>query len=194
MKLLKKFQSEIYDGDVAEGHLELLEITEIIFRRIYNKTKPKRVLEIGFNAGHSAYLWLNNFPEVTYHSVDICFHEYTEECANKMQALYPNFSFTKIDSRLLTPNYMSAYDMIFIDGDHYPTTFRKDFDTARKSGVRWILVDDYATNKFNHHKHIYVMSEVVHNNINDPYERVDVQGYMSNNDTITSCALFEKKR
>ena len=194
MKLLKKFQSEIYDGDVEEGHIELLGTNEVVFSQIYNRTKPKRVLEIGFNAGHSAYLWLNKFPEVTYHSVDICLHEYTEECANKMQVLYPNFSFTKIDSRLLTPNYMSAYDMVFIDGDHSVQAFRKDWDTARKSGVKWILVDDYGTNKFNWHQYIHDLCELVHNDINDPYERVDVQGYMSNDDTMTSCALFERKR
>ena len=49
---------------------------------IYNKYKVKSILEIGFNIGYSASMWLEFDPDKksTLTSIDIGIHKDTESC------------------------------------------------------------------------------------------------------------------
>lgn len=53
-------ESRLLDQSMVEdeGHLVLTERTVETLKRIYKHTEVKSVLEIGFNAGHSAMGWL----------------------------------------------------------------------------------------------------------------------------------------
>ena len=88
--------------------------------------KPKSILEIGFNAGHSACCFLNASPNSSLVTFDICRHG-TEEPAYKVLKKYFDIELVKGDSKITIPewslNNNRKFDFIFIDGGH-------DFDTC----------------------------------------------------------------
>jgi len=128
----------------SEGRLILSERTIETIKTIYKKTNAKRVLEIGFNAGHSSFGVLSLIDDVTYHSIDICQYPHTEVCASKLSDMFPErFSFTKLNSKDLDTNAMSVYDMVFVDGDHRKGPAALDIQKCNQAGVEWILIDDY---------------------------------------------------
>lgn len=132
-----------------EGHLVPSEKTQEIFREVYDQIGPKKVLEIGFNAGHSAFMMLEMYPEVMICSVDIAMHKYTVPNAEKLKEKYPErFAFMKADSKRLIPSTLKNFDTIFIDGDHSVRGISSDLKLARDAKIPYILVDDYLQKWF----------------------------------------------
>jgi predicted O-methyltransferase YrrM len=87
------------------------------------------VMEIGFNAGHSAEVFLKNNSKLTLTSFDLGLHDYVAPAKNYIDETYPN-KHTLIlgDSRTTIPNFFennkhTKFDIIFIDGGH-------DYDIA----------------------------------------------------------------
>lgn len=84
-----------------------------------------RILEIGFNAGHSALLFLLGNPNATLTCFDLGQHAYSRPCAQYLQDLFPE-RLTVIwgDSRKTLPTYIMNYlsqdkfDLVHIDGGH----------------------------------------------------------------------------
>ena len=172
-----------------EGHALLTERTCEVIKQVYEVTKPERMLEIGFNAGHTAFGWLSMFPELTYHSVDICQHSYTETHGKILEKEFGDrFKFGNIDSRKLNGDVirMLAYDMVFIDGDHSFEGLRHDYEICSKAKVKWILIDDYTLAN-------YIKSFLDHINTseNHPYTMVDVYEY-DDHDATSHMALFRR--
>ena len=131
-----------------EGHLVPSEMTQLVFRQIYDIIQPNSIVEIGFNAGHSAYMALMMLPDVKVHAIDICTHSYAETNAKKLEEMFPErFRFTKADSKDLLSHEVTG-DVIFIDGDHSVKGFSSDLRLANESGFDWILVDDYHSKWF----------------------------------------------
>ena len=54
--------------------------------------KPKKILEIGFNAGFSTLLMKMTYPEATINCVDINYHNYVIPCFNRITNDYNNIS------------------------------------------------------------------------------------------------------
>ena len=79
--------------------------------------KPTKVLEIGFNAGHSSLAILSN-PGTHVTSIDICKHSYVTDAKEFIDNLYPGRHTLIIgDSLHVLPNHdKGPYDFIFIDG------------------------------------------------------------------------------
>lgn len=89
---------------------------------LVREKKPGRILEIGFNAGHSACCFLNANPDTEMISFDICRHG-TEQPAYEVLTKYFNLTLVKGDSTLTVPSYFadnstSKFDFIFVDGGH----------------------------------------------------------------------------
>lgn len=87
--------------------------------------KPNiNVMEIGFNAGHSAELFLLNNKELTVTSFDLGVHNYVTTAKEYIDATYPNrHNLILGDSRTTIPIYLEnnkdiKFDIIFIDGCH----------------------------------------------------------------------------
>ena len=81
----------------------------------------KAILEIGFNAGHSACLFLEGNPDVHVVSVDIGFHTYTRPCGELMATVYgERFSLMLMDSIEITKHDLPElfFDGIHVDGYH----------------------------------------------------------------------------
>ena len=90
---------------------------------------PKTIMEIGFNAGHSAEIFLHYSNDTHVTSFDLGEHGYVD-CGKKyIDATFPNrHELILGDSRETVPAFILAnpgrkFDMIFIDGGH-------DFETA----------------------------------------------------------------
>jgi predicted O-methyltransferase YrrM len=116
-----------------------------------------RVLEIGFNAGHSSGMFLSTFPDVTVTSVDICHHAYTRPAYDRLRELFPGGRLTlhcgnsvKVVPKLADedPGLLAAHDTVFIDGGHlYVVAFHDLLAAApyAKPGAL-VVVDDCSTN------------------------------------------------
>lgn len=82
------------------------------------------VLEIGFNAGHSAEIFLNNNPTLTLTSFDLGCHDYVLAAKKYIDKMYPNrHTLILGDSTVTVPLFINDnpgknFDLIFIDGGH----------------------------------------------------------------------------
>ncbi len=80
------------------------------------------ILEIGFNAGHSALLMLTANPQLKYTAIDLCCNLYTRECYQYLKSVFGE-SITLIEgnSMIELPKLLhvdNSFDGYIIDGDH----------------------------------------------------------------------------
>lgn len=121
---------------------------------VLNVVDPKSILETGFFAGASAFMWLH-LSDANLTSVDPMQNLYNPETkhdgnlenVDKLQKAFPNrFTFIKKDSRVVRPDLVGKkFELMFIDGDHWETGIRNDFQLAIDLNIPWILVDDFVT-------------------------------------------------
>ena len=113
------------------------------------------LLEIGFNAGHSALLALSANPDLRYVGIDIAKNAYTSNCGALMKEQFgERFQLIEGDSREVLPHvqyFMEdvAPDVFHVDGGHWLGIAVSDIagcvSIARARGVAAeIIVDDYA--------------------------------------------------
>ena len=170
MIMQKKFDEHFPDLEVKEGHMLLTDLTVETFTAIFNAPDigvPKKILEIGFNAGHSAFGFLEMFPETVVHSIDLGRHTYTRPCAQKIQSIFgERFKFGVKNSHDITPDNIIGenYDMVYIDGDHSKKGISNDYDICNKAKVEWILIDDY-----NLFRNIRELVDHIHISSDHPY-------------------------
>ena len=119
-------------------------------------SKPHiNVMEIGFNAGHSAEIFLKNNPELTLTSFDLGSHEYCIPAKEYIDDTYPNrHTLILGDSQETIPKYYEnnkniKFDVIFIDGGHEYDTVTADltncFKLAHKETI--VILDDIMYRK-----------------------------------------------
>ena len=127
-----------------EGHMVASDRTIEALKKVLQDTQAKRLFEIGFNAGHSSYMWLELNDSLYVNSVDICQHKYTIGNAIKLKDRYGDrFDFYKADSKDLKPELIAGFDTYFIDGDHSVKGISSDLVLCWKAGADYIIVDDY---------------------------------------------------
>jgi predicted O-methyltransferase YrrM len=81
--------------------------------------KFDNIVEIGFNAGHSAALMLEANPNLFLVSVDIGDHSYVASCGKAIQSAFPGRHQLIIkDSKLITEKEISFAQAVIVDGGH----------------------------------------------------------------------------
>jgi predicted O-methyltransferase YrrM len=104
------------------------------------------ILEIGFNAGFSALLFLLSNDSVHITCVDNCSHQYTLACSDKIKNKFGNrFQFIQGDSQQVLQSLHKSYNLIHIDGCRHASVAKSDIiQSYRLSKKETILVmDDY---------------------------------------------------
>ena len=94
----------------------------LIYKRInyYTLLKHrhvKKMIEIGFNAGHSATVFLHALQKDSiFLSFHICEHPYTKECFQYLQSKYPQLkNMIEGDSTVTLPKFIEENPATFVD-------------------------------------------------------------------------------
>jgi predicted O-methyltransferase YrrM len=106
--------------NITEGHSQQC-IKQIVLLKKIVKHNIKNVLEIGFNAGHSAEIFLGNNKNINLTSFDLGYHDYTLTGKRYIDEAFPNrHTLILGDSLVEVPKYSenTKFDLIFIDGGH----------------------------------------------------------------------------
>ena len=135
------FQFEGYSQQVQYQVKDLIDLT----------SKPNiDVMEIGFNAGHSADVFLKNNPTLTLTSFDLGQYNYVLEAKRYIDKTYPGRHTLIIgDSTQTVPKYIQSskdkkFDVIFIDGGHEYSIVTADIDNCAKLAHKdtTVVLDD----------------------------------------------------
>ena len=147
------------DGTQAKN-VAVIENNEIPPERINRRANVIRavqgrriVLEIGFNAGHSALLILEANPEIRYIGIDLGRHAYTAPCANYIKVEYgERFDIYFGSSTDVLPEFIATeasndIDLVHIDGGHTEAVAFADLNYVigmhrRRDLRRYLIVDD----------------------------------------------------
>lgn len=103
------------------------------------------MLEIGFNAGHSALLILTTNPFIKLTCVDINEHRYTEPCGKILSKYFEDrFKLLLKDSKDLIRSELKV-DTIHVDGDHSKKGCYSDLLIISKNALQntIVILDDW---------------------------------------------------
>ena len=107
-------------------------------------------MEIGFNAGHSAEIFLQNNPSAKLTSFDLGIHPYCQVAKEYIDLTYPDrHTLILGDSTMTVPKYVKenpnrVFDLIFIDGGHDYMIADSDLNNCRKLAKKgtFVIMDD----------------------------------------------------
>ena len=108
------------------------------------------VMEIGFNAGHSAEVFLRHNPSLNLTSFDLGCHEYVLTAKEYIDSSFPNrHTLILGDSTITIPKYISdnpekKFDVFFIDGGHDYHVAKADLQNCLKMASKdsVVIIDD----------------------------------------------------
>lgn len=118
-------------GEPVEGNCYTIHATSIAPTELYTKQQNlskfsnncSKILEIGFNAGHSAAIFLSSNIYTKLVCVDIGYHAYVKPCYDYLKSLFGDrITLIIMNSKALTlklnNSYYRSFDGVHIDGKH----------------------------------------------------------------------------
>jgi predicted O-methyltransferase YrrM len=150
MSLDQYLQSK--NTQIVEGYSQ--QIPQQIIDLIAISKYSKNAMEIGFNAGHSAEVFLSNNPEMHLTSFDIGDHIYVKYAKEYIDYKYPGRHTLILGNSTQTiPKYISEnpgkiFDFIFVDGGHQYPVPAIDLDSCAKLSNKdtVVAIDDIINN------------------------------------------------
>jgi predicted O-methyltransferase YrrM len=133
--------------NIIEGYSRSCYNETMILQLLCADKNIKNILEIGFNAGHSADLFLNTNTMCNVLSFDIGEHEYVKVAKEFIDNTYPNrHTLVLGDSTKTIPKYETdiKYDLIFIDGGHSYEVAKADLLNCKRFAHKdtIVIMDD----------------------------------------------------
>ena len=135
------------------GHFEgyCQEVPQQVHDMIELTSEPNiNVMEIGFNAGHSAEVFLKSNPTLNLVSFDLGCHPYVNIAKKYIDETFPDRHTLLLgDSQITIPSFISnnkntTFDVIFIDGGHTYDVAKSDIENcehlAHKDTI--VIMDD----------------------------------------------------
>lgn len=141
---------------VTEGYSQQVKEQVEFLKETVNQTSIHNVMEIGFNAGHSAELFLSANKNINLVSFDIGSHDYVKFGKELIDTNFPNRHTLIIGNSLNTvPEYAKKtnkkFDLIFIDGGHSYEVAKNDLLNCKQlahENTILILDDTMNNNKW----------------------------------------------
>lgn len=137
----------------TEGYSQEVPSQAAFLKTVVCSPFVKRVMEIGFNGGHSAELFLSSNPAINLVSFDICEHDYLKHGKQFIDKVYPDRHTLIIGNSLYSvPEYSKTekpFDVIFIDGGHdYPVAYGDIINCKNLAhSDTLVIMDDTVKNK-----------------------------------------------
>jgi FkbM family methyltransferase len=162
--LLEGLTQAISEYHIVEGGSYQIGAQSDRLRELVHKRAPKSIMEIGFNAGHSALLFLANTPpETKVVSFDLGEYAYVFAAKRYIDAAFPGrHTLVTGDSTVTIPKYEEQvahrmkdpntappmrFDFIFIDGGHQNDIPMKDILNSQRlarDGRTVVAIDDIS--------------------------------------------------
>ena len=112
-------------------------------------------VNLGFNAGHSTFMWLNANPNVHVYSFDIGEHKYARPMADVLDEMFPDrLNVTFGDSRKTLAGFHErnpeiTCDLVIIDGGHIGNVPFMDFENfynmVKPMSKHLVVLDDWPS-------------------------------------------------
>ncbi len=167
LQLLQGLTNAIADYNIVEGGSFQIVHQVARLRELVYRTSPKSIMEIGFNAGHSALLFLAiTPPETKVVSFDVGEYAYVFAAKRYIDSVFPGrHTLVTGDSTTTVPKYEEqvahrmknpltapplSFDFIFIDGGHQNDIPMKDILNSQRlaAGSHTIVaIDDICRNQ-----------------------------------------------
>lgn len=127
----------------TEGYWSTTDCIKIA-EHILEHTKATSMLEIGFNIGYSASVWIESGIKNIFF-IDVNYHKDT---VNALYAVKDTYKDCKIDWLLADSKTVSTedipidIDISFIDGEHSYLAAKSDSILSIEKGANWLVYDD----------------------------------------------------
>lgn len=139
------------DFNSSEGYWSSTDCI-LIAADILSISKAKSMLEIGFNIGYSAAVWLDQGIE-TLAIIDIGKHKDTLDAIHATANFYNNKNIMWWIGNSLSEDAknleLPELDIVFIDGEHSYAAAKSDSELAKQYGANWIVYDDVIPEHIN---------------------------------------------
>ena len=202
MDCFLKINNEFLEGGCMYEHGNYTCIEDKTFLNkqlnLYELSKNcEHIIEIGFNLGNSALLYLLSNSKSKIVCFDICTHKYVKLCFDYLNELFPNRMIliegdsTKTIPMFYEDKYNNYFDLIHIDGGHQQEIAHQDFMNTLPMAKNIIIFDD----DWLEHLNDLIKSYIKQNLVSEYFYFKSIKythKLLIKNNNITNLEFFEK--